>query len=112
MGKKIIINKRQLGVITEHINESVANVRLKNKIQDFLEADYEPSSGVKKMGNEFFNMALIKKKIDGEVITAKILSDYLSHKFSGLDKSEINDSIRGWYYGDFDREIGMRRRNK
>lgn len=99
-----------MGVITTFINENIANVRLKNKIHSFLVSDYEPSKGVKKLANEFYDQALIKKKIDGEVITPKALCDYLSHKFNGLSKKEINDSIRGWYYGDFDKETGMRKK--
>tara|TARA_R110000851_G_scaffold172952_3_gene319234 strand:+ start:1018 stop:1353 length:336 start_codon:yes stop_codon:yes gene_type:complete len=108
MNKKIIINKRQIGVITKFINENIANVRLKNKIQTFLENDYEPSFGVKKIANEFYDQALIKKKIDGEEITPIALSKYLVHKFNGLTKKEINDSIKGWYYGDYNKETGMR----
>ena len=110
MSKKIIITENQLVVITNSINENAANVRLKNSIFNFLESDYEASRGVKKMANEFYNTALIKKKIDGEMITPKALYDYLEHKFDGLSKSEINDSNEGWYYGDFDKETGMRKR--
>jgi len=110
MSKKIIITKRQLGIIKECINETESNVRLKNSIFNFLNNDYEPSGGVKKMGNEFYDTALIKKKIDGEVITPKALCDYLVHKFVGLPKAEINDSISGWYHGDFDTETGMRKK--
>ena len=108
MGKKIIVNEAQMSAITSFINETIANVRLKNKIHRFLVADYEPSKGVKRLANEFYNEALIKKKIDGELITPKALCDYVSHKFNGLSKKEINDSIRGWYYGDFNKETGMR----
>jgi hypothetical protein len=110
MGKKILITQRQLGLITESINETEANVRLKNSIYNFLNKDYEPSSGVKKMANEFHDTALIKKKLDGEDITPNALCDYLEHKFVGLSKAEINDSLMGWYYGDFDVETGMRKR--
>jgi hypothetical protein len=28
------------------------------------------------------------------------LSDYIGNKFDGLSKSDINDSIEGWFYGD------------
>ena len=110
MGKKMMITKRQLGLIKESITETVANVKLKNSIFNFLNKDYEPSGGVKKMANEFYDTALIKKKIDGEIITPKALCDYLEHKFVGLEKAEINDSISGWYHGDFDTETGMRKR--
>lgn len=110
MNKKLIINERQLKAIESHISETVANVRLNNKIQDFLEADYEPSVGVKQVANEFYNQPLIKKKIDGSSITPKALSEYLQHKFAGVPVSQINDNIKGWYYGDYDREIGMRRK--
>ena len=110
MSKKVIINKRQMGVIKNHINETVANVRLKNRIQDFLESDYEATGGVERMGNEFYTKAFIKKKIDGEMISPKSLSDYLKHKFVGIDKSVIKDSLEGWYHGDYDRETGMRKR--
>lgn len=110
MSKKLIINKRQLSVIKNYVSETVANVRLKNKINDFLDADYEPSMGVKKMANEFFDQPLIKKKIDGSSITPNALAEYISHKFAGMKRSEINDCIEGWYYGDYDKEIGMRRK--
>ena len=82
MNKKLIINKRQFGVIRTHINETVANVTLMNKIHSFLESDYEPSGGVERMGNEFYNKALIKKKIDKELITPNALYKYLKHKFT------------------------------
>jgi hypothetical protein len=110
MSKKLIISEKQLGLIKNYVNETVANVRLRNKINDFLESDYEPSGGVEKMGNEFYNIALIKKKIDGESITPKALCDYLCHKFVGVDKSIIKDSLEGWYQGDFNKETGMRKR--
>jgi|TARA_R110000796_G_scaffold11688_1_gene39362 hypothetical protein len=110
MSKKLIINKRQLGVIKSYVIENVANVRLKNKIYEFLSSDYEPSMGVKKMANEFYNQPLINKKIDGSSITPQALAEYIAHKFAGLKKNEINDCIEGWYYGDYDKEIGMRRK--
>ena len=110
MRKKLIITERQLGLITKVIKETSSNVRMNNRIQDFLEADYEPSGGVKKMGNEFYNTALIKKKIDGEMITPKALCEYLEHKFLGLNKSEIINSIEGWFHGDYDRETGLRKK--
>ena len=110
MNKKLIINKRQLGLIKSHINETNANVRLRNKIQDFLEADYKPSGGVERMGNEFYTKAFIEKKIDKEMITPKALFDYLQHKFVGVDKATLKDCIEGWYSGDYDRETGMRKR--
>jgi len=112
MSKKLIINKRQLGLIKQYVQENTANVRLKNKIHEFLEADYEPSMGVKKMANEFYDQPLIKKKIDGSSITPKALAEYISHKFAGMNRSEINDCIEGWYRGDYDKEIGMRKGKK
>jgi len=110
MSKKLIINKRQLGIISNYVSENMANVRLKNKIHEFLDVDYEPSMGVKKMANEFYNQPLINKKIDGSSITPQALADYITHKFAGISKSEINDCIEGWYYGDYDKETGMRRK--
>lgn len=112
MSKKLIINKRQLGVIKLYIQENMANVRLKNKIHEFLDNDYEPSMGVKKLANEFYNQPLIKKKIDNSAITPKALAEYIAHKFAGMNRSEINDCIEGWYYGDYDKEIGMRKAKK
>ena len=110
MSRKILINEKQLGVLKDLINESQANVRLKNSINTFLKKDYEPSRGVKRLANEFFDTALIKKKIDNEIITPKALCDYISHKFSGLSKTEIKDSIEGWYHEDYDSETGMRKK--
>ena len=110
MSKKIKITERQLAVITNVISETSANVRLKNKIQTFLESDYEPSGGVKNIGNEFYNTALIKKKIDGEMISPQALANYLSHKFNGLSKSDLNDCIEGWFRGDYDPETGLRKK--
>lgn len=111
MGKRLIINERQLSLIQKHINENVLNVRLKNKINSFLEADYEPTMGVKQMSNEFFNQPLVRKKIDNTEITPKALFDYLVHKFPKVSKSELADSIKGWYFGDYDKELGMRRKS-
>jgi len=110
MNKKLVITERQLGLIKNVIQENNANVRLRNKVHAFLEADYEPSGGVKEMGNEFYNTALIKKKIDGNFITPKALYDYMEHKFNGLSKSEINDCIEGWFRGDYDKETGLRKK--
>ena len=87
-----------------------ANVRLRNKIHKFLEADYKPSGGVERMGNEFYSKALIEKKIDKELITPKALYDYLNHKFVGVDESILKDCIEGWYRGDYNKETGMRKR--
>jgi hypothetical protein len=110
MNKKLIINKRQMGVIKNYVNETVANVRLKNKIHKFLEADYEATGGVERMGNEYYDKAFIKKKIDGEMITDKALYKYLCHKYVDVDKSIIKDSLEGWYHNDFDSETGMRKK--
>ena len=108
MGKIVIINERQLRLISGYMNETIANVRLKNKIHNFLESDYEPTMGVKSLANEFYNQPLIKKKIDGEDITPRALYEYLAHKFNGLSKKELFDSIKGWYNGDFNKETGLR----
>lgn len=110
MGKKIFINERQFHVIKKYITETVTNVRLRNKIIYFLENDYEPSGGVEKLGNEFYSTPLIKKKIDGELITPQALYKYIIHKFSGVDKKIIKDCIEGWFFGDYDKEIGMRKK--
>ena len=64
--------------------------------------------GVKSLANEFYNQPLIKKKIDGEDITPRALYEYLAHKFNGLSKKELFDSIKGWYNGDFNKETGLR----
>lgn len=111
MKKKLIVTERQLALITKEINETNSNVRLRNKIQDFLESDYEPSGGVKKIANEFYNTALIKKKLDGELITPEALADYLSKKFDGLKRKDIIDSIEGWFYDDYNRETGLRKKD-
>lgn len=110
MGKKIKITERQLALIGKFMNETTSNVRLKNRIQDFLEADYEPSGGVKRIANEFHNTALIKKKIDGEMITPNTLAKYIKQKFDGLNTKEINNSIEGWFHKDYNRETGMRKK--
>jgi len=83
MKKKLMVTERQLALITKEINETNSNVRLRNKIQDFLEADYEPSGGVTEIANEFYSTPLIKKKIDGELITPKALCDYLETNLMG-----------------------------
>jgi hypothetical protein len=110
MSKKLIINKRQMGIIKSYVNETVANVRLKNSINKFLNADYEISGGVEKMGNEFNTTALIKKKIDDEMITPKALLKYLKHKFVGVSDSIIKDCLEGWYHDDYNTETGMRKK--
>jgi len=110
MGRKIKINEHQLKLISGVINETSANVRLKNKIFNFIKADYEAVGGVKKIANEFHGTGVIQKKIDGENITPLALAEYLEHKFPGLTKKEIKDSIEGWYFDDFDSETGMRKK--
>jgi len=110
MSKKLLITERQLALISNVIKENAANVRLRNKVHTFLERDYEPSTGVKEIANEFYDTALIKKKIDGTFITPKALYEYMEHKFNGLSKSEINDCIEGWYCGDYDKETGLRKK--
>jgi hypothetical protein len=111
MSKRLVITERQLKLITHSIEETTANVRLRNQMQTFLEDDYEPAKGVKELGNQFYDTALIKKKINGDHITPKALYDYMQQtKFSGLSKKEIDDSIEGWYRGDYDKETGMRKK--
>ena len=110
MSKKLIITPNQFSKLTLVIKENNANVKLKNKMHNFLESDYEPSGGVKEMGNEFYNTALVKKKIDGNFITPKALKDYMKHKFDGVSDKEIDNSIEGWFRGDYDRETGMRKK--
>ena len=108
--RKIKITENQLKVISNVILETKANVSLRNKLHKFLESDYEPNGGVKKLGNQFFDTPLIKKKIDGEIITPQILCSYMCDKFSGIDKSIIVDAIKGWFVGDYDEETGMRKK--
>lgn len=110
MSKKLLITERQLSLIANLIKETAANVRLKNKVHKFLDDDYEPSTGVKEMANEFYNTALIKKKIDGNFITPNALAKYMEHKFKGLSKTQINDCIEGWYHKDYDKETGLRKK--
>ena len=97
-------------VIKDHINETMANIRLRNRIHEFLNADYEPSGGVEELANEFYPKALIKKKINGDIITPESLYEYMKHKFTGVDESILKDCLEGWYNGDYDKEIGMRKR--
>ena len=112
MIKKIKITERQLKAISDVVlMETNSNVRLKNSIHDFLERDYKPAGGVKEIANEYYDTGLVKKKIDGSMITPQALSEYLQHKFSGVSTKELNDCIEGWYYGDYDRETGMRKKN-
>jgi len=110
MSKKLIITERQFRAIKNHIDETVANIRLRNRIHEFLQADYEPSGGVEELANEFYPKALIKKKINGEVITPEALYKYMQHKFVGVDKSILKDCLEGWYNGDYNKETGMRKR--
>lgn len=110
MSKKLIITESQFKAIKRHIDENMANVRLRNQIHRFLEADYEPSNGVEKIANEFYSKALIKKKIDGEVITPKALFAYMQHKFVGVNTSILKDCLEGWFKGDYDRETGIRKK--
>jgi len=105
-----MVTERQMSLIANAINETNANVRIHNKIHQFLEDDYEPSGGVKIIANEFYDTALIKKKIDGEEITPQALYDYLEVKFDGVSKKVLTDCIEGWYRGDYDRETGMRKK--
>jgi hypothetical protein len=108
MSKKLVITERQLRAITNSIQENNANLLMKNKLQKFLEDDYEQSTGVKEIGNEFYNTALIKKKIDGNFITPKALCKYMQHSFADVSKKDIDTAIRGWYAKDYDKETGMR----
>jgi len=110
MGKKLIITERQFKAIKNHIDETIANVRLKNKIIKFLEDDYEPTGGVERLANEFYKKPLIKKKIDKEIITPKALYEYIKHKFVGVNDSILKDCLEGWFKGDYDKETGMRKR--
>jgi hypothetical protein len=110
MNKKLIITPSQFSKLTIVIKENNANLRLKNKVQTFLEADYESSGGVKEIGNEFYNTALIKKKVDGNFITPKALKKYMKHKFDGLSDKDLDGCIEGWFHGDYDRETGLRKK--
>lgn len=111
MSKKIKITEQQLKLIT-NIVETNSNVRLKNKIFNFLEADYKPVGGVKEIGNEYHNTGLIEKKIDGNTITPLALFEYLQHKFVGLEDKELKDIIQWWYDGEFDKDTGMKKKKK
>tara|TARA_R110000796_G_scaffold11198_4_gene37363 strand:+ start:8340 stop:8672 length:333 start_codon:yes stop_codon:yes gene_type:complete len=108
--RKIKITENQLKVISKVILETKANVSLRNKLHTFLEDDYEQNGGVKKMGNQFFDTPLIKKKVDGEIITPQTLCSYMCDKFSGVAKSIVIDAIKGWFIGDYNKETGMRKK--
>ena len=110
MGKRIKITEQQLSAIKRVIQETNANVLLKNKIFDFINSGYEVADGVKKLGNEFYDTPFIKKRVNGEIITPNALCDYLVDKFAGLKRSEIINSIEGWYYGDYDPDTGLRKK--
>jgi len=111
---KLKITEQQFGMLAKEVNKTInennAKLRLRNKIHKFLEADYEPSGGVKEMANEFYETALIKKKIDGNFITPKALKKYMQHKFTEVSDKQIDDSIEGWFHGDYDKETGLRKK--
>jgi len=104
------ITENQLRLITTMISETEANVRLRGQMHRFLKDDYEPASGVKEISNEFYKTPLVKKKVDGTFITPRALAEYMTNKYDGISKTEINDSIEGWFMDDFDEEIGMRKK--
>lgn len=98
MKKKIIITEKQMVVIVNLINENNVHDKIVGNIVDDLNLNYEPAMGVHEIGNEFYNTAMITKKVTGDTITPKDLYEYLKHKHNAPSEF-IQQVILDWYHG-------------
>lgn len=88
-----------MAIIVKMLKENSVHDRVLNRMVNDLNLNYEPAMGTHEIGNEFYNTALISKKVTGDTITPKDLFEYLNHKFQGLNKDFIQQVIIDWYHG-------------
>lgn len=96
MNKKIIINKNQLNVIVEHLNEVTLRASTVNKIKDDLDLNYEPQVVTKRKGGEYFEDAGFRIKADDSLTDGKSLLRYLSMKYPDVGEAFLKQVIRDW----------------
>jgi hypothetical protein len=97
---KLIINERQLALITKVIKEDV-NGNVIKQVANYLDTYYDSSFGTHEAAGEYHNTPMIKNKVDDELITPKNLLKHLIVKFN-LDPDFLTQIIRDWWDGQLD----------
>jgi hypothetical protein len=100
---KLIINERQLALITKLVKENV-NKNIVKQVGNYLDTYYQPSYGTYKNKGEYNNTPMIMNKVDEELITPKNLLKHLIDKFE-LSQDFLSQIIRDWYDGQLDGEF-------
>jgi len=101
--KRIIISETQKRVIINYINEVNNHDRLIKTVVSDLNLNYEKAVGVNELGNEFYNIPMIGKKVDNTNITPKSLLEYFKVKYS-VSSDFLKQVISDWYYGSFSKD--------
>jgi hypothetical protein len=98
MKKKLIITESQLKRLKNVLMENNAYQNLVKKIKEELDNNYEISEKFVKEGGDYSSKIMFTIKIDGELITAKKLFEYLKPKYNASDEF-IQQVIRDWHDG-------------
>ena len=94
--KKVIINKNQLGILVEHLNEETLRAKIVNKIKADLDMNYAPQTVTKRKGGEYMEEAGFKIKADDSLTDGESLLRYLSMKYDDVGKGFLKQVIRDW----------------
>ena len=103
MKKKLIITESQMNRLKVFIAESTNHSLTVMKMKEELDANYEPSQNVVREGGEYFDEAMIKVKVDEELITPKALCEYMLSKYKTGSKF-TEQVIRDWFDGKISKE--------
>ena len=92
---KIIITEKQKDNILE--NEVVE--RNVSKIIKFLNKRYEPIIATEKHNDEYKEKPMVKNLIDENILTLDELKSYILKKFNSHSKEFLNQVIKDWFSG-------------
>lgn len=101
MGKKLIINEKQLNGLANYLLEN-NHERIVKLVVNYLEANYEPTKGTFKRGGEYHEEPMIKNLVNDEMMTVKSLYEHVLYKFEGINAEFIKQVIDDWYNGRID----------
>lgn len=98
MKKKLIITESQMTRLKKQIiNESTSSI-IVNKMKEELDRNYSKSEKFVKEGGDYSSKLMFEIKVDGEIISAESLCEYLTNKYKTL-KEFTQQVIRDWVDG-------------
>lgn len=97
MNKKLIISESQYKRLKAVISETTLHSSVVKQMKEFLDLNYEPVERFVREGGEYFEEAMVKIKVDEEIISPKDLYEYMKYKFEVGDEF-TKQVIRDWMF--------------